>query len=288
MKPNLPFIFTVIVGILASLFYNLRGPDYSESPAGIPPWPIFKVATRVGEFFRSSHLASNPGGLLFLHHGISYTSATSLYVIAKLGVADVIKDKQIDYEEIALAVNVLPEKLYRVIRYLSSEGVFNLNGKLVSLTAEGQFLRSDRDDSMRWCLIHMNEETAESMHSLLEEVKTGKEAFESRFEKNIFDLYEERPSSAEAFTKCMSGMFSGLINPPTTAEYDFSQHKVLLDFGGGRGYASFEILKQHNSVAKSKSQLTRAIVFDLEKVVTHANKTLHHAIEVTDTFFFDL
>ena len=84
-----------------------------------------------------------------------YLFNKSLYVVAKLGVADVIKDNSVHYKVIASEVNALPEKLFRVIRYLTSEGYFVLSRDgFVSLTANGQFLRSDRDDSMRWCSIH--------------------------------------------------------------------------------------------------------------------------------------
>ena len=78
-----------------------------------------------------------------------------MYVVAKLGVADVIKDDSVHYKQIASKVNAIPDKLFRVIRYLSSEGYFILSkDDFVSLTDNGQLLRSDREDSMRWCSIH--------------------------------------------------------------------------------------------------------------------------------------
>lgn len=223
---------------------------------------------------------------MYLHHGISYTSTTSLYVVAKLGVADVIKDGAIDYNEIAAQVGAVPDKLFRIMRYLSTEGIFSISGTKVSLTAEGQLLRSDREGSMRWCMIHWNEEAAESMHALHTEVVSGQEAFLNTHGKGIFSLYEERPTSAEAFTKCMKGLFFEMM-PAVTAEYDFSQHHTLLDLGGGMGLATMAILKTHYKDAKPSSKLTKAIVFDLDKVIKHSDQK-HEILTHASGSFFDL
>jgi hypothetical protein len=76
-------------------------------------------------------------------------------IVAKLGVADVIKDGSMHYLQLAKEVNAVPDKLHRVIRYLSSEGLFVISDDgMVSLTSEGQLLRGDREDTMKWCCIH--------------------------------------------------------------------------------------------------------------------------------------
>jgi hypothetical protein len=78
----------------------------------------------------------------------------SLYVVTKLGVADVIKDGSLDYADLASQVGAQPESLFRMIRFLAAESIFTISGRNVSLTEQGQFLRLDRDDSMGWCIIH--------------------------------------------------------------------------------------------------------------------------------------
>lgn len=154
---KLVYALGVIVAFVGYVLFNFRGPSYSESFPGVPPWPIFSIATRVGEFFRSGTLASNPGALLFLHHGTSYMTPTSLYVVTKLGVADVLKDGSMNYVDLAAKVGAQTDALFRVIRFLATEGVFKLSGRSVSLTDSGQWLRTDREGSMAWCMIHWNE-----------------------------------------------------------------------------------------------------------------------------------
>lgn len=104
------------------------------------------------------------------------------------------------------------------------------------------------------------------MHKLLDEVTTGAEALESTFGAGLFDLYAQRPKSEEAFTKCMRALFG---NPTIAVEYDFSQHHTLLDLGGGMGVTTKEIYQFHS--VKNDSKLTKAIVFDLPKVVIHGS-----------------
>ena len=65
-----------------------------------------------------------------------------------------IKDGKLTLDEISSKVGANPKKLYRIMRYLTSEGVFKLEGDKFSLTAAGQYLRSDMEGSMRWCMIH--------------------------------------------------------------------------------------------------------------------------------------
>jgi len=218
-----------------------------------------------------------------IHHRLF----NSLYVISKLGVADHILDRSVDYRELASKVNVNPSKLYRIIRYLSSEGYFILSddGK-VKLTYGGQYLRSDRPDSMRYCFINWNEEVLQSMHYMLSEVRNEGEAFELAFGKDIFSLYEERPESAEAFTKCMKGLFT-TTNSAAASEYDYSQHHTLLDLGGGMGSATAAILKLHDKHTLSNSKLSKAIVFDLPEVVKHGDQ-YHEILQYQGGSFFNI
>ena len=125
----------------------------------------------------------------------------------------------------------------------------------------------------------------ESTRFLLSEVVNGTEAFTSAHGKDLFPLLEERPESAYAFTKCMKG-FIGTGMTAVAAEYDFSRHHTLLDLGGGMGVATVKILNVHKDL-KPKSKLSKAIVFDLEKVVTHADQ-VHPILSFASGSFFDL
>ena len=54
----------------------------------------------------------------------SYRIARVLYVAAKLGIADLLKDGSKSSDELAESVGVHPHALYRVLRVLASQGIF--------------------------------------------------------------------------------------------------------------------------------------------------------------------
>ena len=220
------------------------------------------------------------------------TLSSSLYVIAKLKVADTIGDsKDMDVKEIAKKLGVVEEKLFKIIRYLSSEGYFILDGTKVTLTTEGNLLRRDGEHSktsMAWCIIHANEEVkSRSLHEyLIDEVRTGQEIHILKYGKTIFELYKERPESAEAFTNCMAIIYNTL-NPLTFSEYDFSIHTTLVDIGGGLGSAAKTILGlYHKSIIKD-SNLEKAIVMDLPEIVAYNKEPVNNKLIYIGGNFFD-
>ena len=71
---NLVFISLLFV-LIAHLYVHLKGPSYSTPVPGLPPWPIFKIATRIANFLRLAYISSNPGALLSANHSIIYVSA---------------------------------------------------------------------------------------------------------------------------------------------------------------------------------------------------------------------
>jgi hypothetical protein len=74
----------------------------------------------------------------------------SIYVAAKLGIADVLADAPLTAEEIAKRVGADREAIYRLLRTLSSYSVFaELTGGRFELTPIGDALRASSPHSMR-------------------------------------------------------------------------------------------------------------------------------------------
>ena len=281
-------IYVALFSIFVYLFVKLSGPSYSKSVSSVPPWPLFKIGTSIADFIHSLSIVTTPEPFHTFSTARSYTLSSSLYVIAKMKVADVIGDNEsMDINILANKLNVKAEKLFKIIRYLSSEGYFSVNGDNISLTSTGKLFRTDGEysnTSISWCIIHMNEEVREIHDFMLDEVKTGKEAHTSKFGKDIFAVYQEKPESAEAFTKCMNVLF-GATNPALFAEYDFSQHHTLVDVGGGIGPASKTILSIYKDTINSK--LKKAIVMDLAEIVAHVEKYNDETLSFVGGNFFD-
>ena len=82
--------------------------------------------------------------------GSAYIVSRALYVVAELGVADILATGPRTSAELANVTGVDARSLYRVLRTLASEGVFSEDGgQLFRLTPLGATLRSDSPGSLR-------------------------------------------------------------------------------------------------------------------------------------------
>jgi len=100
--------------------------------------------------------AAHPQGALSSHQvdmlRMLYGAQTAqvIYVAAKLGVADLLTDGPRTSTELAGAAGVDESVLRRVLRGLVSLGLcLEIEGDRFALTEMGQYLRSDRSDSLR-------------------------------------------------------------------------------------------------------------------------------------------
>src|SRR5437870_2155866 len=83
----------------------------------------------------------------------------ALYVVAKLGIADLLADKPQPVDKLAADTNTHERSLYRVLRSLSSVGVFQeVEPKVFALTPLSEYLRAGTPNSMRNGAIFMGEE----------------------------------------------------------------------------------------------------------------------------------
>ena len=81
-------------------------------------------------------------------HGIVHTQL--IYVAAKLGLADLLVDGATSVEELAKATKTIENRLYRIMRALTSIGIFAESGPgHFQLTPLAELLRTDLPDSMR-------------------------------------------------------------------------------------------------------------------------------------------
>ena len=65
-----------------------------------------------------------PSSVTLLQMMTGYWISQAIYVAAKLGIADLITDRPVSYEELAAATNSHAPSLSRVLRSLASIGVF--------------------------------------------------------------------------------------------------------------------------------------------------------------------
>jgi len=197
-----------------------------------------------------------------LQMATGYWVSQSLYVAAKLGIADLLKSGAKSCEELAYSAGVNAQLLYRLMRALASVGVFAEKEQgCFTLTPFAACLQSDVPGSMRALVIMCGEEHYQAWGDILYSLRTGGSAFEHLYGMPLFQYYAQNPEPGKIFDEAMTSN-SSIENADITASYDFSGLHKLVDVGGGQGNLIASILK-----ANPKMQ---GILFDLPYVIEGA------------------
>jgi hypothetical protein len=191
----------------------------------------------------------------------------AIYVAAKLGIADLLKDGPKSNEELARFTSMHPPSLYRVMRALASVGIFAEDEQsCFTLTDVGNTLRSDASGSLRaWAILVLGDEHYQAWGDLMHSVETGETCFNHVFGMGVFQYESEHPEHAKIFDEAMANLI-GLYNSAVLASYSFSSIEKLIDVGGGDGSLLVAILQ-------AKPQM-KGVLFDLPHVTEKAKQRI--------------
>ena len=190
-----------------------------------------------------------------------------LHAAARLGVADALASGPLDVELLAKRVGADAGFLYRVLRFLASQGVFvESSPRVFGLTPRAELLRSDVPNSARWQFAHdlMGRASAEIAHS----VRTGSPAFEKMFGEPLWDYLSKHADENEWFNRHMQSQAAFLAMTAIDA-YDWSHSKIVVDVGGGTGRFLGALLRKHAHLS--------GILVDQPHVVAAAGAVLKEA-----------
>ncbi|HJX91005.1 MAG TPA: methyltransferase [Pyrinomonadaceae bacterium] len=193
-----------------------------------------------------------------------------VFVIAKLGIPDILKSGPKTAAELASATDTHAESLFRVLRALVSVGVLaSDNENRFSNTSVSETLVTDAPGSLRWFTIsELGQEHYPAWGNLMHSVKTGEIAFDKFFGNDIWAYFRNNPEEATVFNNSMSGVTAAL-NESLRSLYDFSKFKTVVDVGGGHGGLITEILKSNPNA--------QGILFDAAEVINGSRERLAEA-----------
>ncbi len=206
-------------------------------------------------------MAEHQGNPFLLYQMItSHWQAQAIHVVAKLQIADLLADGPKTSEQLATLTQTHPESLYRLLRALTHIGIFQEEeDKKFSLTPLAEYLRSDREDSLRgMALVVGDDHHWEAWGSLLDGVKSGKTVFSQKFGISTGQYFSQSPAYSKAFSDAMLGLTK--INLPSILNhYDFSDFERVVDVGGNHGHLLLAILEQNRQAT--------GVLFDQPHVV---------------------
>ncbi len=190
-----------------------------------------------------------------------YRITQALYVFAKLGVADHLADGPKDAAVLARQVGVLPDPLHRILRALASVGALTVDASgRFGLTRTTGLLRTGGPDSRAPFVVFQGEESYRAFGDLLHTVKTGETAFDHVYGMGHFEYLAQHPVASATFNAAMATSARFAASP--LDGYDFSDHRTIVDIGGGTGALLGSILRANPGM--------RGILYDLPSAVAEA------------------
>ncbi len=224
-----------------------------------------------------------PPSLQLFEIAIGFMKSQAIYVAAKLGIADLLKDGPKKVDELASITGVHGNSLHRLLRALAGMEILSEKGDgSFELTPMASALQSDVPMSLRpYVLLLGDKSWWDPWGNLLHSVKTGEAAFDHIFGMGYSEYLEKLPDLAKIFNECMTSV-SQAHNPAIAGSYNFSPFRKIVDVGGGHGSLLTAILKANPTVT--------GILFDLPHVVSSINKLdveLSGRCEISSGDFFE-
>jgi len=192
------------------------------------------LAKRTGE---------NPSPPALFEMATAYWLSQAIYVAAKLGIADLLRDGPRSCAALATSTGSDAPSLFRLMRALSSMGVFaHLSRDRFALSRLAERLQTDVHGSLRAMVITIGEIHYQACGSLLHSVRTGSPAFNTVFGASLFDYLQRNVDAADTFNQGMANVSSMLAYAVLMA-YDFGGISSIVDVGGGQGKLLEKILQ---------------------------------------------
>src|SRR5438132_8753094 len=140
-----------------------------------------------------------------------YWVSQAIYVAAKLGIADLLKEGPQSCVALAAATGSDAPSLFRLMRALASVGVFShVRRDYFALSRLADSLQTEVHGSLRAMVITIGEIHYQACGSLLHSVQTGSPAFNNVFGANLFDYLRQNVDAANAFNQGMANVSSML------------------------------------------------------------------------------
>ncbi|MFD3559519.1 methyltransferase [Streptomyces sp. NPDC058686] len=173
--------------------------------------------------------------------------AAAVRAAARLGVPDALGDTPMSVEDLAAAVKTQPKTLRRLLRALSSQGVFTERPDgTFAHTDMSRLLREDDPHSLRYIALWCTEPWTWNVWPKLDEaVRHGRNVFEDVYDREFFTyLNQDAPESAHVFNRAMTT--SSAQSARDVADLlDLRGVASVADIGGGHGHVVASLLEKH-------------------------------------------
>jgi len=224
-----------------------------------------------------------PQEVIFRITGAVMTSRV-LGIVAELGIADLVDKAPLTAANIAKSTGTRADLLYRILRFLASNGVFEED-------ADGRFHNTDASEVLRdgvpgslrpMVRTAWQDVVWDTYRHLPEAIKGGDPAFNLAHGQDFFDYLATNTEIGALFDASMA-LMSAPENEVLAHAYDFSSVKCVVDVGGGRGGFLVALLTAHRHLT--------GVLFDQSHVISKPSHLEEAGVmgrcQVVDGNFFE-
>lgn len=188
----------------------------------------------------------------------AYYQTQCLYIVSELRIADYLEHAPCSVSKLASRINVDENKLYRIMRFISSLGLFDeVSDKTFQLNEESKYLlTSSKNNIGNFIKLH-GEYFYTSATKMLDSLELGTTPFELQFGEISAKYFTSNAKAKIVYNEAMKEN-SELVAREIIHIYDFSKYKNIIDIGGGIGSLLANILLEH--------KLAHGINFDLPEL----------------------
>jgi hypothetical protein len=242
---------------------NIKIPKY-------PPVGILKAFERFRFFLVRLARKLTPANVAIIEMVQNFYTSRAIGVAADLNLAEHLRSSEKSIKELATLTNAHEESLYRLMRMLSSQGVFvETKNKYFKNNRLSKSLL-DQQDSMRHMVIHQVNGINWNMFEELDHVvKTGENAAQKILGMDVFEYLEKNPDKNEIYNHAMTNS-SLMLSYAILSEYNFSKSKSIIDIGGGQGVLLAMILHKNKNATGKIFDLPH-VAKDVEKIAKQYN-----------------
>jgi len=191
-----------------------------------------------------------------------------IYVISELGIANLLCDGSLSVDALAKKTDTHAPTLYRLLRALSSVGIFTeTDDHVFGLTPLAQCLLSDAMRPIARMFLSGWHDKA--WNGLNYTVRTGKPSFDHTFGKPAFEWMEENPKERAILDQGQGFKAIGFSRAVMQA-HDFSAFNLICDVGGGQGAFLIQLLANYPHIKGFVADLPEAAI-SAEKAIAKAD-----------------
>ena len=212
-------------------------------------------------------VAMTPAHLLLIRKAMAIWEVRALYAAIELSLVDILADRPMSVNELALRSGTHAPSLSRLLRALGSLQILTESSAGVfSVAPLGAALRRGAPGSAREALLTLAgdwqwQAWGQFMHSL----RTGETGLRAAAGVTLFDFLATHPRESADFDQAMVAMYKDVASA-IVACYPFTGIDSIVDLGGGTGWLIAAILSTYPRLS--------GVVFELPATVPRARSYL--------------